>query len=158
MARSARRGVGQLEVDEAGPGDLDGGQARIAGQALGDGRGQLARVLAHALGGGEGSVRLEVGEVGAVGGGDAAEFGRQATVGEGGFHRLAQTPFEVAHRWFELSPAASAAPAFTRKRLPSRLKAAICGVTSKPTRTSKLAPEVFSAPRGMVIVWTLSVT
>ena len=40
-------------------------------------------------------------------------------------------------------------PALTRKRLPVRLNSAICGVTSKPTRISKLSPLVVASARGM---------
>ncbi len=81
--------VGELEVDEAGAGDLHRRQPGVAGQPLRHRGRDLARVLAHALGRGEGAVGLEVGEVGAIGRGDAAQFGRQAKLGEGGLDRFA---------------------------------------------------------------------
>ena len=48
-------------------------------------------------------------------------------------------------------------PALARKRSPSRLNCAICGVTSKPTSTSKLAPLTLTSARGMVIPVTSSI-
>ncbi len=152
-------GVGELQVDEARAGDLHRRQPGIAGQPSGHGGGDLARVPAHALGGGQRPVGLEVGEVGTVRSGDAAQLGRQPFSSEGGLYRFAQALFQVAHRRFAASPEATAvAPAFTRKRLPWRLNSAICGVTSKPTRISKLAPEVVVVPRGITMLEIESVT
>ena len=140
--------VGELQVDEAGAGDVDAGEARVALQPLGHGGGDLARVLAHALGGGQRAVRLEVGQIGSVGRGDPAQSRGQPFGGEGGLDRFAERRLQVAHG---VVAAAVAWPTLSRKRLPSRLKAAICGVTSKPIRISKLAPEVVVSARGMVI-------
>ena len=75
-ARGERR-AWPREVDEARAGD-----ARLSArrgspvQALGDCLGDLARVLAGGLGRGERAVALEVGEVGAVGGGHPASAGQ----------------------------------------------------------------------------------
>ena len=90
---------------------------------------------------------------------DVKEVAREKTLvltfngGEGGFHRLAKHPLEVGHGLGVLL----AWPTFSRKRLPSRLKAAICGVTSKPISTSKLDPEVVTAARGITIWLMFSV-
>src|SRR5690606_11035309 len=107
------------------------------------------------LGGGERAVGLEVGEVGAVRGGDAGEVLRQAFGGEGGRDRFAESRLQVAH-WSGVL--AACWPTLTRKRLQSRLKAAICGVTSKPTRTSSCEPEPAIPARGMVMLPMVSVT
>ena len=158
LCASAERRVGEFEVDEAWTGDLDGGEARIPGQARGHGRGEVARVPAHTLGGGQGAIGLEVGKVGTVGGGDPAEVSRQAFLSEGGGNRFAQDRFQIAHRRWVAVPAASDEPALTRNRFPCRLKSAIFGVTSKPISTSKLAPEVVVVPRGMTMLLMASVT
>ncbi len=155
LASPLRQGrIAEPEVDEARPGDLHASQARIARQARDDLGGHVARIAPGALGGGQGAVALEVGEVGPVGRRHAAEFGRQSRRGEGGTDRFAEAPFKIAHRG-SAAPATVVWPALTRKRLPSRLNAAICGVTSKPTRISKLEPLVVAVARGMVI-WPIS--
>ena len=53
---------------------------------LGDG----ARVLLGGLGGGEGAVALELAEVGTIGDGDAAIFGRQAKIAEHPRHDISE--------------------------------------------------------------------
>src|SRR5690606_1245206 len=116
--------VRDLQIDEAGAGDLDRGQARITFKPGGDAGGQVARVGAHRLGGGQGAVGLEVGQVGPVRGGDAHVRSGHAFGGEGG-------------------------PAWMRKRRPDRLNSAISGETSKPARTSKLSPATVADARGI---------
>ena len=93
-----RRRVGDPEIDEAGAGDLDRGEAGVASQPRRDPGGQFARVLLQRLGGGEGAVRLKVGEVGAVGGGDPRQPRVHAFGGEGGADRFAQFGPEIGHQ------------------------------------------------------------
>ncbi|MNE09448.1 hypothetical protein D3C80_1021220 [compost metagenome] len=90
-------GVGELEVDEAGAGDFDRGQARVVAEALGHLGGQLARIGLQRLGGGQGAVGLEVGQVGAVRSDDAGKRGVHAFGGEGGGDRFAERGLEISH-------------------------------------------------------------
>ncbi|MNS48254.1 hypothetical protein D3C72_808170 [compost metagenome] len=90
-------GVGELQVDEAGTGDLDRRQTRVGAQAFGDAGGQLARIGLQRLGGGQGAVGLEVGQVGAVRGDDTRERCVHAFGGEGGGDRFAERGLEISH-------------------------------------------------------------
>ncbi len=69
--------IGHAHIDEAEARQLDGGEYRVLAQ-LGDHCGaDLARIAANALSGSQGAVALEVGQIGAVAGGDAAQLHRQ---------------------------------------------------------------------------------
>src|SRR5207253_11262874 len=86
------------------------------------------------------------------------ESGIETEPRERGAGRFAEARFQVAHGFGGVAGWAVVVPALARKRLPWRLKSAISGVTSKPTRTSKLAPDTLISLRGMVMPPSVSVT
>ena len=75
-ARGQRR-VGEIEIDEAGTGDLDLGEKRIGLQPGGDLLGDGARIGLGRLGRGQRAIALELRQVGPVGGLHLAEGLRQ---------------------------------------------------------------------------------
>ena len=146
-----QRPVRHADIDEARPGDLDRGDLGAVLQMGCDLGRQIARIGPGLFGGGQGAVGLEIGEVGPVRRRDARKIDGQAFGGEGGLDRFAKPGLQVAH-WSD------GAPALIRKREPLRLNSAISGVTSKPIRTSKLAPDTAMSARGMVRLRICSVT
>ena len=144
-------GVGKAQVDEAGTGNLHGGELRSGAQDLDDRRSDLAGIATHTLGRRQGAVTLEIGQVGAIRGRGAGQVDGQTEGTERPGKALVDRASQPAH--FGVRPPAVLvwAPASRRNRFPSRLKAAMAGVTSKPTRTSKLEPEVVRVARGMTM-------
>ena len=152
LARADRKGgVREPKVDESRPGDFDGRELRRAFEGAGDRGGDLARVPADALGRGQGAVALEVRQVGPVRRGGAGQFDRQAKGSERPGEALVDGASQRGHFGVRLPAAAVWAPASRRNRFPSRLNSAMAGVTSKPTSTSKLEPEVVRVARGMTM-------
>ncbi len=137
------------EVDEPRAGDVHTGDGRVSRESGRHSRGDLAGVALRLFGRGQRSIALEVGEVGTVGGRDPTHFRGQPEAREGGPDRFAQSRCQIAHGGEALL--AATWPALGRKRLPSRLKAAICGVTSKPISTSKFDPLTLVSLRGMTM-------
>ncbi len=85
FARTLRQGgIRQLHIDEAGTGDLDRGQGRMAFQMRGDLGGQFARIGLQRLGSGQRAIGLEVGQIGAVRRGHTGQRSIHAFGREGG--------------------------------------------------------------------------
>ena len=146
-----QRRVAHFQIDEARSRDLHRGDPGRPLQGFSHRGRDLPGVALRRLGRRQGAVALEVGQVRPVRRRHPAQPGWQPKGGEGGAHRFAQARTQVAHGWVGVACAVVVWPARGRKRLPSRLKAAICGVTSKPIRTSKLAPLTSLFFRGMTI-------
>ena len=111
----------------------------------------LAGVATHPLGGRQGAVALEIGQVWTVGGRGAGQVDGQTKGTERPGEALVDRASQPAHFWARPPAVTVWVPASRRNRFPSRLKAAMAGVTSKPTRTSKLEPEVVRVARGMTM-------
>ena len=128
-ARRERR-VADPQVDEARAGDLDRWPAaRSPASALGHGGGDLARVAPGGLGRRQRAVALEVGQVRPVGGRHAAQA-RAAGRAPAKAAPTASPSAGPADRSLPRggrSTWAAVWPALARKRLPWRLKSAICG-------------------------------
>src|SRR5690606_35134223 len=139
--------------------DLDSVQKRLVLQRRRHRFGDVARLLARRLGAGQRAVALERRKVGTVGRLYRAQSGVEPGGREGAAQRGAERVLERDRRKIlhcalhgaRQPPEAVKPPASGRKRTPERLNASCSGVSSKPTKISKLAPDTSLFARGIIM-------